>query len=140
MTCVIWGLDPEGAKKLDLLNRKLDESNKHIVRHLSRFNLKKLDVKAIQQRLAASTGPQKKVLARAAKQLGEIVQLHQGLLRERQEIEAGAASGGQRTAFVEAEKALFPGVVVRIGDSKREVKTPMKTSRFQLQGGVMAIR
>jgi hypothetical protein len=30
--------------------------------------------------------------------------------------------------------------LVRIGDSKREVKSPMKTSRFQLQGGVMAVR
>ena len=47
MTCVIWGLDPEGAKKLDLLNRKLEESNKLILRHLSRFQLQKLDVAAI---------------------------------------------------------------------------------------------
>jgi len=140
-TCLTAGLDPEGAKKLDLLNRKLTESNKHIVRHLSRFNLQKLDVKAIQQRLSASTGPQKKVLARAAKQLGEmIVQLHQALLRERQSVEEGAAGGLNTAAFVEAEKGLFPGVLVRIGDSKREVKSPMKTSRFQLQGGVMAVR
>lgn len=83
---------------------------------------------------------QKKVLAGAAKQLGEmIVQLHQALLRERQSVEEGA-TGGLNTAFVEAEKGLFPGVLVRIGDSKREVKSPMKTSRFQLQGGVMAVR
>ena len=80
------------------------------MRHLSRFNLQKLDVKAIQQRLSASTGPQKKVLARAAKQLGEmIVQLHQALLRERQSVEEGAAGGLNTAAFVEAEKGLFPG-------------------------------
>jgi hypothetical protein len=69
-----------------------------------------------------------------------IVQLHQALLRERQSVEEGAAGGLNTAAFVEAEKGLFPGVLVRIGDSKREVKSPMKTSRFQLQGGVMAVR
>ena len=37
---------------------------------------------------------QKKVLASAAKQLGEmIVQLHQALLRERQSVEEGATGG-----------------------------------------------
>ena len=139
-TCLTAGLDPDGAKKLDLLNRKLEESNKHIIRHLSRFNLKKLDVKAIQQRLAASTGPQKKVLARAAQQLGQLVQAHQGFLKERQAIEEGAGAGGLAIAYVEAHKSVFPGVVVRIGDSSREVKSPMKQSRFQLQGGTLSIR
>ncbi len=138
-TSLTAGLDPDSAKKLDLLNRKLEESSKLIARHLGRFGLRKLDVKAIQQRLAASTGPQKKLLARAAQQLGEIVQIHQGLLKERTLIEE-SSSGGLATAFVNAEKAVFPGVVVRIGDSTREVKSPMKTSRFQLQSGVMAIR
>lgn len=138
-TCLTAGLDPEAAKKLDLISRKLEESTKLISRQLQRFGLKRVDVKAIQQRLVASTGPQKKVLARAAKQLGEVVQAHQALLKERQAIEAGAA-GGLATAFVEAGRELFPGVVVRIGDSQREVKSPMKMSRFQLRGGVLAIR
>ena len=67
MTNLTAGMDPEGAKKLDLLNRKLEEGNKLILRHLSRFQMQRRDVAAIQKRLAASTGPQKKVLTRAAR-------------------------------------------------------------------------
>ena len=68
---------------MDRLNRQIEEGNKLIARQLSRFQMTTLDVAAIQKRLVASTGSRKKILARAAKQLGEIVQLHQKLLKER---------------------------------------------------------
>jgi len=139
MTQLTAGMDPEGAKKLDLLNRKLEESNKLILRHLSRFQLQKLDVKAIQQRLAASTGPQKKVLGRAAKQLGQLVQAHQQILNERKEIDNKVGTA-LRTAYIEAADAMFPGVSVRIGDSQRQVKSPMKSARFEVRGESLVVR
>lgn len=139
MTNLTAGMDPEGAKKLDLLNRKLEESNKLILRHLSRFQLQKLDVAAIQKRLAASTGPQKKVLARAAKQLGQLVQIHQGFLNDRKEIDSKVGSV-LRTAYIEAADAMFPGVNIRIGDSQRLVKSPMKSARFEIRDESLVVK
>jgi uncharacterized protein (DUF342 family) len=139
MTNLTAGMDPEGAKKLDLLNRKLEEGNKLILRHLSRFQMQRLDVAAIQKRLAASTGPQKKVLTRAARQLGQLVQVHQGILKERKEIFAKVGSTLQ-AAFVEAKDAMFPGVTVRIGDSQRQVASPMKSARFEMRGESIVVR
>ena len=138
MTNLTAGMDPEGAKKLDLLNRKLEESNKLILRHLSRFQLQKLDVAAIQKRLAASTGPQKKLLARAVRQLGQLVQAHQEILNERKDIDAKVGTA-LRTVFIEAAAAMFPGVNVRIGDSQRQVKSPMKSARFEMRGESMVV-
>ncbi len=125
------GVDPEQAKELDLLSRKIDESNKHISRQLSRFHLKTVDVAAITKLLSASTGPQKKVLARAAKQLGQMVQLHQKLAVSKKEIE-DAMARGLDMAYIAAEELVYPGVQVRIGDHTRKITDEMKKPFFSL--------
>ncbi|MEC8991155.1 MAG: hypothetical protein VX656_07910, partial [Candidatus Latescibacterota bacterium] len=100
------------------------------------FSCKKLDVGA--KRLAASTGPQKKLLARAVRQLGQLVQAHQEILNERKDIDAKVGTA-LRTVFIEAAAAMFPGVNVRIGDSQRQVKSPMKSARFEMRGESMVV-
>ena len=53
---------------------------------------------------------QKKVLARAAKQLGEmIVQFHQALLRERQSVEEGATGGLKYGPSSKRRRGCFRG-------------------------------
>jgi len=132
-------VDPEQAQKLDLLSRKLEESQKMLMRQLERFNLKKVDVQAIQRRLAASTGPQKKVLARSARQLGEVVQVHQALIKEKHEIEQGMAEnlGG---AAIEATEQAFPGVCIRIGDRQRQLKDEIQKARFHIRRDLLQER
>ena len=49
------------------------------------------------------------------------------------------AGGNMGVAFVEANDAMFPGVVVRIGDSTRQVKSPMKHARFSVRDEVMVV-
>jgi|TARA_B100000959_G_scaffold213734_1_gene224911 hypothetical protein len=44
-----------------------------------------------------------------------------------------------RTVFIEAADAMFPGVNVRIGDSQRQVKSPMKSARFEMRGESMVV-
>ena len=125
------GIDPGQAKEIDLLTRKIDESSKHISRQLSRFHLQTVDVAAIQKLLSASTGPQKKVLARAAKQLGQMVQLHQQLAVSKKKIEDVMARGLD-TAYIAAEELVYPGVQIRIGDHTRKVADEMKRPFFNL--------
>ena len=133
------GVDPTQARNLDLLNRKLDESNKLVMRQLSRFQMDKLDVVTIQKLLAASTGPQKKVLARAAKQLGEMVQLHQRLLARKKETQDGMADRMQDVA-IHVKEVVHPGVEVRIGDQSRKIKDEMESPLFRLKEGRMEVR
>ncbi len=126
LTC---GLDPEQVRSMDRLNRQIEEGNKLIARQLSRFQMTTLDVAAIQKRLVASTGSRKKILARAAKQLGEIVQLHQKLLKERKGLEQ-AGSVGTRDAEIKATEAVLSGVIVRIGDQTQRIRDNLESTMF----------
>ena len=133
------GVDPQQARELDLLNRKLDESNKHVTRQLTRFQMDKLDISAIQKLLSASTGPQKKVLARAAKQLGQMVQLHQKLLAQKKELEEGVQRGIANTAIVVREMA-YPGVEIRIGDRSRKISDEMDSPLFVMEDNRLVVK
>lgn len=130
-TELVAGVDPQQAEKLDLLNHKLQESQKLLMRQLERFGLKSVDVKAIQRRLGASSGTQQRMLARAARQHGEVVQQHQGLLREKMEVEKSMISS-LKGAAIEASERAFPGVLIRIGDQQQRLKDDVEKARFHL--------
>jgi len=133
------GIDPDQARNLDLLSRKIDESNRHIARQLSRFHLQRVDVGAIQRLLAASTGPQKKILVRAAKQLGEMVQQHRELTLAKKEIEDGMAKG-LAGAYIAVMERVYPGVEIRIGDYNRKVTSEMDNPRFHVRRNLLVER
>ena len=128
LTC---GVDPEQVRNVDRLNHRIEEGNKLIARQLSRFQMTTLDVAGIQRRLAASTGSRKKILVRAAKQLGEIVQAHQKLLKERRQIES-ATSSSTHDAQIKATEAVLSGVIVRIGDQTRRIRDNLESTMFTL--------
>ena len=128
-TALNVGLNPDQAGKLDELQKKLAEFNKVITRHLARFNLKEVDVPQIQKLLGAATGPQRKMLARSAKQLGELLQAHQKLLNERSEIEIKMILEFDQAAIVIAEMA-YAGVQVRVGDHRRRLSEASDALQF----------
>lgn len=130
-TEMVSGVDPQQAEKLDMLNRKLEESQKLLMRQLERFGLKSVDVKAIQRRLAASSGTQQRMLSRAAHQLGQVAQQHQGLLREKMEVEKSMTSS-LKGAAIEASERAFPGVSIRIGDQQHRLKIDVENARFHI--------
>ena len=45
-----------------------------------------------------------------------------------------------RTAYIEAADAMFPGVNIRIGDSQRLVKSPMKSARFEIRDESLVVK
>ena len=71
------------------------------------------------------------MLARAARQLGEVVQLHQSLLKEKREIEQGMAENPKGVA-TEASEQVSPGVWIRRGDRQRKLKDEIPKARFHL--------
>ena len=111
----------------------MGELGKQIDRHLSRFKLEVVDVPQIQKMIGASTGPQRKLLARAAKQLGELLQMNQRLLDERGEIESKMTSLLSNAKIKIAEK-VYPGVEVRLGDHKRRLKEAAEALLFYVEG------
>ncbi len=132
-TALNAGLQPDQAGQLDALHKKMGELGKQIDRHLSRFKLEVVDVPQIQKMIGASTGPQRKLLARAAKQLGELLQMNQRLLDERGEIESKMTSSLSNAKIKIAEK-VYPGVEVRLGDHKRRLKEAAEALLFYVEG------
>ncbi len=128
---LVTGVDPEQAEALDRINGKLKESQKLLMRQLERFGLKSVDVKAIQQRIAASSGTQQRMLARAARLLGKVVQQHQRLLRDKIEIE-NSMINSLKGAAIEVSERAFPGVWIRIGDQQQRLTSDVEKARFHL--------
>ena len=135
-TALNAGLQPDQAGQLDTLKKKMSELGKQIDRLLARFNLNVVDVPQIQKMIAASTGPQRKMLARAAKQLGELLQANKKLLDERSDIE-GKMSQSLAGAKIKIAEQVYPGVEVRLGDHKRRLKEAAEALLFYVEGEEM---
>jgi len=130
-TQLFAGVDPDQAKKLDNLHGKLMELTRQIERHLAKFNMQHVDVPQIQRLLAASTGPQRKLLAATARKLGALLKANQQLLDERATIENAMVSELD-DAVIKIQEMVYPGVAVRIGDHSRRVRQAAEALSFHV--------
>jgi uncharacterized protein (DUF342 family) len=135
-TSVHAGMDLERLEKLEKLTAKIHNLNSQITTQLGRFNLDKLDVAQIKRLLSASSGPRQKVLARAAAQLGKMVQTQQELLKQKKDLESKSASFlGE--AVVTARVAAYPNTKIAIGEAIRVLKDEIAAVRFRLRDGAI---
>ena len=111
---------------------KIEEGNRQIRRLLEKFSLKKLDVAQVQNVLQASQGPRRKILAKAAHQLGEIIQVYQTLLRMRIEIQERVKQGVRDTT-IRVWGIAYPGAEIRIGQEHKRLTEEIKEPRFHLK-------
>ena len=125
-------MSPDQAEKLEKLDMQLQESNKLVVRYLQRFGLEHVDVVQIQNILKASTGPRKRVLALSAKQLGEVVQAQQKLLKEQEKIRSSVDQNQHDSVIIMREKAM-PGVMVRVGDFNAKINDVIMSPRYHIR-------
>lgn len=135
-TQLFAGLDPDQARKLDDLQQKLMELTKHIERHLAKFNLQHVDVKRIQRLLAASTGPQRKLLAATARKLGELLQANKKLLDERATIENSMVEELD-DVVIKIQEMVYPGVAVRVGDHTRRVREAAEALVYYVENDML---
>lgn len=126
------GVSPEQAEKLGEIDAHIQEASKLIIRYLKRFDLEYLNVKQIQNILAASTGPRKKVLALSAKQLGEAVQAQQRLNKARGEVRAKVDRLQYKSVVIIRDRVM-PGVVIRVGDYTQKTLDVVKAPRYKIQ-------
>ncbi len=131
------GMDLTQAQKLDDLNQKIKEGSKQVQRILDRFGLVQVDVAQIQNMLAASTGARRKVLAGAARKLGELVQANQKLIMEKKEVEEKATTGLEAAVII-VRSTAFPGVQIRLGEYRRAIQQEITSPRFHLEQGELA--
>ena len=131
------GLDLEHGKKLDDLNEKIETGNKQIKRLLDRMGMATIDVGQIRKRLAAAQGPKRKILAVAARQLGEIIKAHQELLGERGKIHS-ALEKRLTNARVKVREHVYSGVEVRIGDQNMSIRSELDGVEFFVRDDILA--
>ena len=119
-TMLVCGVNPGHVRVLDRLACDLDSCSNHIMHILGRFGLTEIDMTQITNLLTASTGHRRKMLAKQARQLGELAQVYQELLGQKKAIEEDLGEIGQ-DAQVKVAHSVFPGVTVRIGDYRRKI-------------------
>ena len=133
------GVDPVRARQLDEVAQKLEECGKQIMHQLHRFNMEKLDVGAIQARLATVSGAQRQVLVQAARILGQQVQERQGLVRQRQKILKESIAAMDDRGGVQIWEQVFPGVKVYLGDQSHVVEEDCDCLAVTFNDGCMEV-
>ena len=139
MTTLVAGMGPEQAQQLDKLNRGIEEANTHITHLLEKFGLTHIDVGQIRNMIAASTGPRRKILAKHAQQLGQLIQGYQKLLTARKQLEEQLNEALQQAAIMIRDSA-FPGVQIRLGPHQRTLSEAIKNPNFRIVDGKLVER
>ena len=138
-TAINAGMDLAQAEKLEDFSVKVSAANRQIAQLLQKFSMDKVDVAQIQHLLAASSGPRRKVLARAAQQLGQAVQIQQGLLKEKKDLEE-RASKSLNEATVSAWQSAYPNTKIIFGQHLTVLKDEISSPRFHLRDGELVER
>lgn len=133
------GIDIEEARKLDDIQARIEEGNRQIRRILEHFSMKKLDVAQIQRVLEATQGPRRKILARQAHQLGEIMQVYQTLLKTRKQIQESVGRGVRDTS-IRVWGQAYRNLDIRIGDLHKRLAEPVSEPRFHVRDGALVDR
>ncbi len=133
-TELVAGLARVQAETLDKLSQRIEECNQHIAVILDRFNLSRIDIGQIRNMIAASVGPRRKILARHARQLGEIAQLYQKLLGQRQAMKT-QLSAHLLQVSIRVRGTAFPGVELQIGEYRRRIEEEIESPCFHLREG-----
>jgi uncharacterized protein (DUF342 family) len=138
-TAINAGMDLAQAEKLDDLTAKIGSANRQIAQLLQKFSMDKVDVAQIQHLLAASSGPRRKVLARAAQQLGKAVQIQQGFLKDKKELEE-SASRSLNEASVSAWESAFPNTKIVFGQHLVVLKDEVSSPQYHMKDGELVER
>ena len=138
-TTVVAGVEPDQPQQLDKLQHSLDRGREHILRILRQFGLSRVDLTQIRNRIRASVGSHRKLLARQAQQLGQLVQAYQQLQQKHQQLQRHVGTAA-REAEIKAGKVAFPGTVVCLGEHQRELTEEVAAPRFHLENGHLAER
>ena len=138
VTSLMAGMDPASARKLDKLREAVDLTYAQLRRLLNRFDLNVIDIEQIQNRISATTGPKRKLLAQTARQLGGVVQSHQKLLEARRELESRIGDRVKGASIVVRDKA-YSGVELRIGENKMSLREDVDSPRFHVAENKLVI-
>jgi len=132
VTSLMAGMDPESVRKLDKIREAVDLTYAQLRRLLNRFDLNAIDIEQIQNRISATTGPKRKLLAQTARQLGGVVQSHQKLLAARRELELRLGDRVKDASIIVRDIA-YSGVEVRIGEHKMSLREDVGSPRFHVE-------
>jgi PAS domain S-box-containing protein len=113
-----------------------DEGDRLVPTSLWHMDDPTIDVGQIQKRLAAAQGPKRKILAVAARQLGEIIKAHQGLLSDRGKIHS-ALEKRLTDARVKIREHVYSGVEVRIGDQNVSIRSELDGVEFSVRDDIL---
>ena len=137
-TLLVAALEPAQAERIDRLRRVIGTGWEQIMRLLKRFGLNRIDIGQIANRIAAASGSQRKVLARNARQLGELVQLRQRFMAELKII-GDIIEEPLRTAEIQVHERLHAGVRLRMGELQHTVSEELGPTQFTVRRGELAV-
>ena len=138
-TVLVAGVAPEQTRQLDQLKENLDTAHAHILRILRQFDLARVDLVQIRNRIRATRGPRRQILARHAQQLGRLAGVYKRLAARRQRLEQQIGATA-RQAEIRINDRAFPGTLIRLGEHQRQLDEEVRSPRFHLEDGRLAER
>ncbi len=135
-TTLVAGLSYEDAQLLDRLERSIGTASDHIERLLERFALDHFDLVQIRNMIKAAVGPKRKILAKNARQLGQLAQMYQQLLERRGTLRERVESV-RECIEVKIWDSAHAGVEARLGEFRRRLSELYRAPRFHIKEGTM---
>ena len=126
----------EDAQLLDRLERSISTASNHIERLLERFALDHFDLVQIRNMIKAAVGPKRKILAKNARQLGQLAQMYQQLLERRGTLRERVESV-RECIEVKIWDSAYAGVEARLGEFRRRLSELYRAPRFHIKEGTM---
>ena len=130
-TTLVAGLSYEDAQLLDRLERSIGTASDHIERLLERFALDHFDLVQIRNMIKAAVGPKRKILAKNARQLGQLAQMYQQLLERRGTLRKRVESV-RECIEVKIWDSAHAGVEARLGEFRRRLSELYRAPRFHI--------
>ena len=131
-TTLVAGLSYEDANILDRLEGSISTASSHIERLLERLGLEQIDVGQIRNMIRAAMGPKRKILAKNARQLGELAQTFQRLLESRRGLRKKVEYLHERVEVKIWDRA-YGGVEARLGEHRRKLAELHTAPRFHVR-------
>jgi len=120
-TKLVAGLMPKQGQHLDKLEERLDAAYNQLMRYLERFGMTQVDLEQIQNMIGAATGPRRRLLTSTAQRLAKAVRLYKKLTTSQKQLRKEIDAYIQEAEIKIFEQA-YPGVVIQIGEHRRELE------------------
>jgi len=134
-TQLTLGVDQDQQELMGKIQLYIKQSNGNMVQLLEKIGLSRFEPERIKGLIGGLSGQKKEEMIGLVRQVGKIATAYRKLLLKRQELRESMRDVAARAGSIKIKKTAYPGVMLRIADSKLELSEQVDGARYELKNG-----